>query len=59
MVQAVTVSYQTVSLVGFLSCFLRCKKCPLIWSFLLGTVHFYSPVRAADVAKEEAAVLHQ
>lgn len=57
--QAVTVNYQTLSLVEVLPCFLRCKKCPFICFFLVGTVHFYSPVRAADVAKEEAAVLHQ
>lgn len=35
------------------------QKCPLIWSSLPGTIHFYSPVCATDVAKEEAAVLHQ
>lgn len=50
---------------GFCHAFWRAKNVfilytgPFIWSFLLGTVHFYSPVRAADVAKEEAAVLHQ
>ena len=35
------------------------QKCPLIWFSLAGTIYFYPPVRATDVAKEEAAVLHQ